>query len=241
MHFMTSLCQEPSMRAFILEDNLPDVEAVRVVTDSLGATLSHAPSCADASRELNQTDFDFLVLDRMVGDGDGLDILRTARMRGMDCPAIVISVMDTVEDRIRCFEAGADDYLAKPFAPNELSARLKALFRRAQKKGEHALSVTIADLEMDLLHRTVRRGNRVLSLQAQEYKLLKYLVHRAGTIVSRDELLRNVWNYYAMQRTNIVEAHISNLRRKVDLEGYEPLIETIRGVGYRLGPTKGDD
>jgi two-component system OmpR family response regulator len=148
-------------------------------------------------------------------------------------PALILSAKGSVEDRVAGLRAGGDDYLTKPFAFAELLARLDALVRRSQPRAvETALQV--ADLEMDLLARTVARGGRPIELKPREFRILEYLMRHAGRVVTRTMLLENVWDYSFDPQTNVIDVHISRLRQKIDPEGTKPLLQTVRGAGYRL-------
>lgn len=180
--------------------------------------------------------FDLIVLDRMLPKVDGLTVLRTLRASGLRTPVIVLSALSEVDERVEGLRAGGDDYIGKPFAIAELLARMEALQRRsASGPASETTRLTVADLEMDLLRHTVSRGGRRLELKPKEFSLLEYLLRHAEQVVSRTMLLEAVWDYHFDPGTNVIDVHISNLRAHIDTAGLEPLIHTVRGVGYRLG------
>ena len=181
--------------------------------------------------------FDLIVLDRMLPTVDGLTILRTLRASKISTPVLVLSALGEVDDRVDGLRAGGDDYLVKPFALVELLARVEALLRRP-RGGEQSAETTqlrVADLELDRLKRTVRRGERRIDLQPKEFHLLEYLMRHHDQVVTRTMLLEAVWDYHFDPKTNVIDVHISNLRQKVDKDAHNTLIHTVRGVGYRLG------
>jgi two-component system OmpR family response regulator len=148
-------------------------------------------------------------------------------------PALVLSALGDVDDRVAGLRAGGDDYLVKPFAFAELHARIEALLRRARPEAA-ATTLRVGDLEMDLLSREVTRGGRRIELQPREFRLLEYLMRHAGQVVSRTMLLENVWDYHFDPQTNVVDVHVSRLRRKIEPAGDAPLLHTVRGAGYVL-------
>ena len=178
-----------------------------------------------------------IVLDRMLPGGlDGLGLLTALRAAGVSTPVLILSALSALDERVRGLRAGGDDYLTKPFEFIELTARLDALNRRRAEPAAEARQtrLRVASLEIDLLSRTVRRGDRVIELVPREYALLEYLMRNAGQVITRTMLLESVWNYHFDPQTNVIDVHISRLRGKVD-KGFEPpLIHTVRGVGYSL-------
>jgi two-component system, OmpR family, response regulator len=164
---------------------------------------------------------------------DGLALLGGLRAAGIRTPALILSALGSVDDRVKGLRAGSDDYLIKPFAFSELLARLEALLRR----GAAAPATTrlrVADLELDLLTRTVRRGGTTLDLLPRELKLLEYLMRNAGHVVTRTMLLEHVWDYHFDPQTNVIDVHVSRLRQKIDRGFARPLLQTVRGAGYCL-------
>jgi two-component system, OmpR family, response regulator len=177
--------------------------------------------------------FDLLIVDRLLPRLDGLGLVKTLRGAGSQTPALFLTALGGVEDRVAGLNAGGDDYLVKPFAFAELAARVAALGRRPPATaGETVLRV--ADLELDLLSRSVRRGDGRIELQPREFRLLEYLMRHAGQVVTRTMLLENVWHFHFDPRTNVVESHVSRLRAKLVRSGGIELIHTVRGAGYCL-------
>ena len=167
---------------------------------------------------------------------DGLAVIRALRAAEKPLPVLILSALGDVDDRVEGLKAGGDDYLVKPFAFAELTARLDALTRRRADSAPETVLRT-ADLEMDLLSRKVTRAGKSISLQPREFSLLEFLMRHAGQVVTRTMLLEGVWNYHFDPQTNIIDVHISRLRAKVDKDFDSPLIETVRGAGYRIGTT----
>lgn len=233
--------EQPVMHVLLVEDD-------RAVGSYVAAELAAAGhSCAystDGEAGLAQAvsaDFDVLVIDRMLPQMDGLTLIRNLRQRGISTPALVLSALGEVDDRVQGLHSGADDYLVKPFAVEELLARLEVLHRRAGSAVEAAPTrLEVADLSMDLLTQTVRRGEVELNLQPREYKLLEFLMRHAGQVVTRSMLLEHVWGYHFDPQTNVIDVHISRLRQKIDKNFETPLLATVRGAGYRLGPDSGE-
>jgi two-component system OmpR family response regulator len=178
--------------------------------------------------------FDAMILDRMLPDLDGLALLKSARAAGVSTPAILLTALGAIDERVRGLRSGADDYVAKPFSFDELSARLEAVLRRPAETRPEETRLTCGELELDLIARTARRGPRRLALLPREFQMLEYLMRRQGRVVTRTMLLEGVWDYRFDPKTNVIDVHISRLRRKIDAEGEPPLIHTVRGSGYKL-------
>jgi two-component system OmpR family response regulator len=176
---------------------------------------------------------DVLIVDRMLPELDGIAVVKTLRARGTRAPVLLLTALNTVADRVEGLEAGADDYLAKPFSFAELRARVHALARRPPLAGEVA-ELVVGDLRLDRLRRHVTRGGVPIDMQPREYTLLEYLMTHAGSIVTRTMLLQAIWKFHFDPGTNIVETHICRLRNKLDRGGDPPLIETVRGAGYLI-------
>jgi two-component system OmpR family response regulator len=176
--------------------------------------------------------FDLVITDRMLPQLDGLDIVRALRARGSKTPVIVLSALDSVDERVQGLRAGSDDYLGKPFAIDELVARVESLLRRSSTPP--ATTLAVDDLELDLLARRASRAGRPLDLTSREFRLLEFLVRHAGQVVTRRMLLEHVWDIHFDPETNVVDVHVSRLRQAVDREFARPLIHTVRGVGYML-------
>ena len=218
------------MKVLIVED---DPEARSVLVQGL-AECGHGTDCAANSTEglaLAKTgDFDALIIDRMLPGGDGLDIVTALRAQGIMTPAVFLSALNEVDDRIMGLRAGGDDYLAKPFSFLELLARLEAILRRRETAPETILRV--GDLEMNLITRTVKRAGTEIPLMPREFRLLEFLMRHTGQTVTRTMLLEGVWKYRFEPETKILDVQMSRLRQKID-RGFEvPLIRTVRGAGY---------
>ena len=176
--------------------------------------------------------FDVIVTDRMLPNVDGLHIVRALRGSGNPTPVLVLSALDSVDERVKGLRSGGDDYLGKPFAIEELLARLESLTRR---RGQAAMtSLQVEDLHLDLLTREATRAGRALDLTAREFRLLEFLARHAGQVVTRSMLLQSVWDIHFDPQTNVVDVHVSRLRHEVDRDAEQPLILTVRGVGYTL-------
>ncbi|HEY7817286.1 MAG TPA: response regulator transcription factor, partial [Vicinamibacteria bacterium] len=178
-------------------------------------------------------DYDAIVLDRMLPGLDGLSLLKSLRERGRRTPILILSALGEVDDRVEGLTRGGDDYLVKPFAFSELLARLEALHRR--RDGDSAKTwLKVADLEMDLLARRVKRAGKPIELQPREFRLLEYLMRHSGQVVTRTMLLEKVWDYHFDPQTNVIDVHVSRLRSKIDKGFDPPLLHTVRGAGYAL-------
>jgi two-component system OmpR family response regulator len=180
------------------------------------------------------TPFDVAILDRMLPGIDGVAVVTQWRAAGVTTPVLMLTALGGIADRVTGLEAGADDYLVKPFALAELAARIAALLRRPPISAAPATSFTVGDVTLDLLRRDVRRGGREIRLQPREFALLEQLMRHAGRVVTRTMVLESVWNFHFDPQTNIVESHLSRMRAKLN-EGFEhDPIETVRGIGYRM-------
>jgi len=193
--------------------------------------VEHAANGRDGLFLASGGGHDMMVIDRMLPGVDGLAIVKTIRVAGLKVPVLMLTNLGGINDRVEGLEAGADDYLVKPFAFAELLARINALARRPPIAPAIPV-LKVADLELDRLKRTVTRGGKLIELQPQEFKLLEYLMRNAEQLVTRTMLLENVWDFHFDPRTSVVETHISRLRAKVDREFGVELIHTLRGSGY---------
>jgi two-component system, OmpR family, response regulator len=218
------------MRILVVED---DREAaaylVRGLTES-GHRVLLAEQGRDGLELATQESFDAVIIDRMLPGLDGLKILETLRAQKNAVPVMVLSALADVDERVKGLKAGGDDYLTKPFAFAELLARLEALTRR----GNAETRLIVADLEMDLLTRSVTRAGQLIDLLPREYRLLEYLMRHAGHIVTRAMLLEKVWDHHFDPQTNVIDVHVSRLRQKLDKGFATPLLHTVRGAGYTL-------
>lgn len=220
------------LRILVVEDEPKVALALRDGLQGEGLDVTLAATGEEGFFLATSQPFDVLVLDRVLPGRDGLEILRVLRSKGMLTPVLMLTGRASVEDRVAGLDAGADDYLVKPFALPELLARVRALSRRS--RGDQLLRLTVADLVMDIPDRRAVRGDRPLELTSREFDLLAYLVRNKGGIVSREMLARDVWQE-PMRGTsldNVIDVHIARLRKKIDPEGSAPLIHTIRGVGF---------
>ncbi|GJL92789.1 response regulator transcription factor [Hyphococcus sp.] len=222
------------MRILLVED---DAEAAAYAAKGLrdaGHVVDHA---LDGEAGLNMAasgGYDAYVIDRMLPKMDGLSLLSNRRGDGDETPALFLSALGEVDDRVSGLKAGGDDYLVKPYAFSELLARIEALGRRRAAPADVVTRFKVGDLELDVLTRTVRRAERKIDLQPREFRLLEYLIRHAGQVVTRTMLLENVWEYHFDPQTNVIDVHISRLRAKIDKDFDKPLLKTIRGAGYRL-------
>lgn len=222
------------MRALVVED---EQEVARYITKGLNEA-GHTTDIANDGKQglfLATTEqYDVIILDRMLPNVDGLTIINTLRACNIQTPVLFLSAKSKVEDRVIGLRAGADDYLTKPFAFEELLARIEILAQRKDYSTQKVTQLDCADLVVDLLSREVTRSGQRIDLQAREFRLLEYLLRNKGRVVTRTMLLENVWDYNFDPQTNLIDVHISRLRQKIDKEFSEPLIETVRGAGYRI-------
>jgi two-component system OmpR family response regulator len=221
------------MKILVIED---DAETAAYVVNGLkqhGHVLDQAATGRDGLFLAAGEAYDLLIVDRMLPEPDGLALVKTLRGAGVKTPVLFLTTMGGIDDRVEGLEAGGDDYLVKPFAFAELLARVTALGRRPPMPSVET-KLRVADLELDLLKRSVTRAGKRIELQPQEFKLLEYLMRHAGRVVTRTMLLENVWDFHFDPQTNVVETHISRLRGKVDRGFDSELIRTIRGAGYCL-------
>ncbi len=221
------------MKLLIVEDDKDTSAYLKKALSEAGHAVDVANSGRDGLLLAAGETYDVMVLDRMLPQVDGLTILRTIRASGVKTPVLLLTALGGIDDRVEGLEAGSDDYLIKPFALAELMARVNALARRPPPQAVQT-ALKVADLELNLLQRTVTRGGRRIELQPREFQLLEYLMRHAGRVVTRTMLLEAVWDFHFDPKTNIVETHISRLRSKVDRGHGRELIQTLRGAGYCL-------
>lgn len=221
------------MRILVIED---DRDAATWLLKGLAESGHVADHAADGEQGLAMALeglHDALIVDRMLPRLDGLSIIRQLRAKGLETPVLILSALSDVDERVKGLRAGGDDYLAKPYAFAELLARVEGLARRKIGEGQET-RLRAAELEIDLLSRTVTRAGKPILLQPREFKLLEYLVRNAGHIVTRTMLLENVWDYHFDPQTNVIDVHVSRLRAKIDKGFDEPLLQTVRGAGYMI-------
>lgn len=199
-----------------------------------GFDVTWAATGSEGLALASNSKFDAITLDRMLPDMDGLEILELLRRSGNDTPVLMISALSDVDERIRGLRAGGDDYLAKPFSPEEMVARLEVLLRRRSMHSSQT-RLLVEDLELDILARIAYRGEHKIRLSPTEFRLLEYFMRNATQIVTRTMLFEAVWGYSFDPGTNVVDVHVTCIRRKIDLPGFIPLFHTVRGVGYVFG------
>ncbi|MGI9423614.1 MAG: winged helix-turn-helix domain-containing protein [Hyphomicrobiaceae bacterium] len=221
------------MRVLVIED---DNEAAGYIQKALNESGHFADVAGDGETGLGLARdgiYDVLVVDRMLPELDGLSVIRTLREEGTQTPALILSALGDVDDRVVGLKAGGDDYLTKPFAFSELLARIEALVRRAQPE-DIQTRYEVGDLVLDRLSNKVTRGGETILLQPREFRLLEFLMKHQGQVVTRTMLLAGVWDYHFDPQTNVIDVHISRLRAKVDKNFEQPLLRTVRGRGYMI-------
>ncbi len=222
------------MKVLVIEDDMETAAYIARGLREHGHVVDHVADGQDGLVMAAGGTYDVLVVDRMLPGLDGLGLVRTLRGAGVKAPVLFLTALRGVGDRVQGLEAGGDDYMVKPFAFAELLARLNALARRPPLS-DVPIMLRVADLELDLLKRTVTRGGERVELQPREFRLLEFLARHANRVVTRTMLLEGVWDFHFDPRTNIVETHISRLRGKISRGGRDPeLIHTVRGAGYAL-------
>ena len=221
------------MRILLVEDERKISAYVRRGLEEAGYAVDQAFAGPEALRWAEMAEYSCVVLDIMLPEMDGVAVCRELRRRGVRTSVLMLTARDTVDDRVAGLDAGADDYLVKPFAMKELLARLRALARRAAEGARNPV-LSVADLSLDPASHQVTRNSMKIPLSAKEFAILEYLLRNAGLVLTRTMITENVWDYDVFHQSNAVDVYIRNLRRKVD-DRFEPkLIQTVRGVGYRL-------
>jgi two-component system OmpR family response regulator len=216
----------------LIEDDRELAGAIRLDLEAGGHTVHIAETIAEGLRAARSGDVAALVIDRLMDGENGVSIVETLRSEGKWTPALVISGLSSVDERIAGLKSGCDDYLVKPFDVRELTARVEVLLRRGGDVG--LIRLRVADLEMDLIERTVKCEGRLVDLVPREFKLLEYFMRRPGQTVTRAMLLEDVWNFQPPAYTNVVDVQIGNLRRKLDPTGARRVIVSVRSVGFKL-------
>jgi len=222
------------MRLLLIEDELDIQRFLRHSLEEAGYQVEVAGSVKRAEQLAVEGVYDVLIVDLGLPDGDGISAILRLRQLGVKAPVLILSARRSVDDRVRGLEQGGDDYLTKPFALAELLARLRNLIRRNNPSANEATRLRVLDLELDLLRREATRAGETLQLTRQEFVLLEYLCRNAGRVVTRSMILDQVWGMRIQPDTNVVDVHIYRLRGKVDGKSQQPLIRTLRGVGYVL-------
>jgi len=216
-----------------IEDDETTAQEIVTELSSHGFEVEWVNNGKDGLERALNGHYDLITLDRMLPFLDGLAIVTLLREKNIDTPVLMISALSDVDERIDGLRAGGDDYLVKPFASEEMAARVEVLLRRKQRHGQQT-QLRVADLELDLVARQALRAGNVLDLLPTEFRLLEYMMRNSGQIITRTMLFESVWGYHFDPGTNIIDVHIGRLRRKVDAEGLSPLIHTVRGSGYTL-------
>jgi DNA-binding response OmpR family regulator len=220
------------MRVLVVEDEPRLAANIVAGLREAGFAVDHAADGIEGLAFAEQDLFDLIVLDLMLPGRDGKSVMQMIRAKGIHTPILILTAQEGKTSTIELLNLGADDYLAKPFDLGELIARAKALIRRS--KGGSSPILSIGDVGIDTVRQTVTRGNWAVELSPTEFRILEYLAHRPRAVVSKKELLEHLYDYDWEHHSNVIEAHISNLRRKLNLPGTEPIIETLRHRGYRL-------
>lgn len=222
------------MRVLVVEDDRPMADHIVSSLRQAGHLVELCRDGRDGLLRASSDTFDVIVLDRMLPTMDGLKILQVIRGTGDATPVLLLSALGEVDERVRGLKAGGDDYLPKPFVTSELLARIEALGRRPAVAAPEETLHRVGDLEIDILAHAARRDGALIDLTAREFRILEYLARNAGRVVTRSMLLENVWDYNFDPQTNIIDQHVSRLRRKLESDGAAPLIHTVRGSGYIL-------
>lgn len=224
------------MRILIVEDELPVLNFIKKGFKEHGFCVDSARQGRDGFFLAAEEKYDCIILDIMLPGLDGYEIITRLRAKGVRTPVIFLTAKDTLEDKVKGFDFGADDYLVKPFSFAELLARVRALTRRGSDGGKKTYQA--GDLKLDISRRIVRRGRHKINLTPTEFNLLQYFLEHKGEVLTRTMISDNVWGYNFDSMTNVIDVHINNLRKKIDLPDCIPLIHTLRGVGYVLEEKK---
>jgi two-component system, OmpR family, response regulator len=225
------------MRLLVVEDDRDAADYLAKAFREVGHVADVAADGEEGLALALDGKYDVFVVDRMLPRRDGLSVIGTLRSKGVDTPALILSALGQVDDRVKGLRAGGDDYLAKPYAFSELLARVEVLARRRSGRSEETV-YRVGDLELDRLSHQVRRGEAEIILQPREFRLLEYLMKHAGQVVTRTMLLESVWDYHFDPQTNVIDVHISRLRSKIDKGFARPLLHTVRGAGYMIRDAK---
>jgi two-component system OmpR family response regulator len=222
------------LKVLTIEDDEATANEIQAELTSHGFSVDVVKDGQRGLSKALQGDYDVITLDRLLPRLDGLAIVTRLRNAGIETPVLMISALSDVDERIRGLRAGGDDYLVKPFASDEMAARLEVLVRRHLRRPK-SMVLCSGDLKLDLITRSAHRAGCDLELQPTEFRLLEYLMRNAGQALSRSMIFEAVWGYHFDPHTNLIEVHIGRLRKKIDIHGLPPLIHTVRGLGYRLG------
>jgi two-component system OmpR family response regulator len=222
------------MRILVIEDETRTADFIEKGLREKGHAVDVCRTGPEGLTFALNGEHDAIVLDRMLPQMDGLTILKTLRAEDKTTPAIILSALGQIDHRVEGLKAGGDDYLVKPFAFSELMARIEAIVRRRDPRAAEQTELRTDDLRLDLVGRKAHRGSREIELHPREFAILEYMMRNAGRAVTRTMLLSHVWGYQFEPQANVVDVHISRLRKKIDGPGDRPLIETLRGEGYRI-------
>lgn len=222
------------MHLLLIEDDRDAAGYLVKALTEAGYQVDHAADGRDGLFHATEHSYDGIIADRMLPYLDGLTVIEVLRKQGNRTPVLILSALGSVDHRVEGLRAGGDDYLTKPFALSELLARIEALLRRGQVAPAPEMKLRLADLEMDILARTVMRAGRRIELTAREFKLFEYLLRRTGQVVTRTMLLEGVWDLHFDPQTNVIDVHMSRLRQAIDRDFDRPLIHTVRGAGYMV-------
>jgi two-component system OmpR family response regulator len=231
---MANAANPVMQRVLTIEDDLATANEIAAALTSRGFAVDVVADGGIGLDKACHGAYDAITLDRMLPGLDGLSIVTRLRAAGSDTPVLMISALGDVDERVRGLRAGGDDYLTKPFSIDEMSARLEVLLRR-RKAPALAVTLSVEDLEMNLIERSVRRNGVTLELKATEFRLLEYLMRNTGQTLTKTMIFEAVWNYHFDPYTNLIEVHVARLRKKIDTAGLPPLIHTVRGTGYIFG------
>jgi two-component system OmpR family response regulator len=220
------------MRLLIIEDDKDAADYIARAFREVGHVADQAGDGEEGLALGLERQYDVMIVDRMLPKKDGLSVIGELRTKGIETPVLILSALGQVDDRVKGLRAGGDDYLPKPYSFSELLARVEVLARR--RGGREDTVYRVADLELDRLSHTVKRGKDEIVLQPREFRLLEYLMKHAGQVVTRTMLLENVWDYHFDPQTNVIDVHISRLRSKIDKGFTQPLLHTVRGAGYMI-------
>ena len=222
------------MRLLLIEDDREAAAYLAKAFRESGHSLDHAADGVSGYDLAHEGGYDVLVVDRMLPKMDGLSLIAALRAQNNSTPALILSALGQVDDRVKGLRAGGDDYLSKPYAFSELLARVEALARRRPKGAPEETVYRVGDLTLDRLSHKVSRAGEEIVLQPREYRLLEYLMQNAGKVVTRTMLLEHVWDYHFDPQTNVIDVHVSRLRAKIDRDFDAALIHTVRGAGYMI-------
>ena len=223
-----------AMRILIVEDDIEAANYMAKAFREAGHVADHVADGLEGYARAREEAYDVLIIDRMLPKLDGLSLIGSLRAQNVHTPALILSALGQVDDRVKGLRAGGDDYLAKPYAFSELLARIEVLARRARPEQAEETVYRVDGLELDRLAHKLTRNGKDIPLQPREFRLLEYLMRHAGQVVTRTMLLENVWDYHFDPQTNVIDVHISRLRAKIDKGFDPPLLQTIRGAGYMI-------